>query len=329
MKTPDGTIYRYGSLTGRINSGGVTVSWLLDYVEDNDGNYIIYTYNRGHALMAYLTEISYGKNKNKDIGKVNTLTFTYENRFDPIPIYSISSTGNITQRLKNIICKTAGELYRKIELNYSDYHNFSTPTIAEYGADGAHSSNLLFNSKWFTGNYIYEKDHSVIKSPYKDFEDQTYMAADVNGNSISDLIGVFPYQQKIGNTTYYYKMVQIYNTEWKNEQWVNTPKNTHLLPADIDIDKNFKSYTTSNIALRLDGSARQWLIFPLFQKLNNISQIGFYIPATSTGYYSFGYNLEASSEAPLTALGDLTNDSRDNLIYLEKGHKSNIYPGKL
>ncbi|MCD8261985.1 MAG: VCBS repeat-containing protein, partial [Bacteroides sp.] len=208
-----------------------------------------------------------------------------------------------------------------------------------YGADGLFSSNTLFEwNKDFADYLPATYDRSVTQSPHKNFAEQVYIAADIDGDGISDLIGIFPYEQKVGNTTYYYKMVQVYGTEWNvdqwiitpnHNQWINTLKATYLLPADIDLDKNFKSYVSSNVAMRLNGTSRQWLIFPVFQKLNTLSQIGFYLLATSTGYYSFGYNLEASSEMPLTALGDFTNDSRDKFIYLEKGAKSGIYPGKI
>ena len=103
VKASDGSIYIYGSSTGRYING-VNSMWALDYAQDALGNYISYTYEQDGGL--YPTTITYGRNIHGTAGVTCTISFTYDN--------------STTKRLQRIECKYNGSIYRSYSFGYAD-----------------------------------------------------------------------------------------------------------------------------------------------------------------------------------------------------------------
>lgn len=103
VKANDGSIYKYGSSTGRYINGDNS-KWALDYAQDALGNYISYTYDQNGGL--YPTSITYGRNIHGTAGVDCTILFTYD---DSTP-----------KRLTKITCKYNENIYRSYTFNYAD-----------------------------------------------------------------------------------------------------------------------------------------------------------------------------------------------------------------
>ena len=103
VKASDGSIYKYGSSTGRYINGDNS-QWALDYAQDALGNYISYTYDQDGGL--YPTTITYGRNVHGTAGVTCTISFTYNN--------------SATKRLQSIECKYNGYTYRSYTFSYAD-----------------------------------------------------------------------------------------------------------------------------------------------------------------------------------------------------------------
>lgn len=103
VKASDGSIYIYGSSTGRYINGDNSM-WALDYAQDALGNYISYTYDQNGGL--YPTSITYGRNIHGTAGVNCVISFTYD-----------SST---PKRLTKIECRYNGNIYRSYTFSYSE-----------------------------------------------------------------------------------------------------------------------------------------------------------------------------------------------------------------
>ena len=103
VKAADGSIYKYGSSTGRYINGDNS-KWALDYAQDALGNYISYTYDQNGGL--YPTSITYGRNIHGTAGVDCVIYFTYDN--------------STTKRLTKIECKYNGKIYRSYLFNYAE-----------------------------------------------------------------------------------------------------------------------------------------------------------------------------------------------------------------
>lgn len=118
VKSMDGSIYKYGSSTGKYSDGRTNL-WALDYAQDALGNYISYTYGQDGGL--YPTSITYGRNIHGTAGVDCVISFTYE-----------TST---PRRLKSIVCKYGTSTYRSYTFNYDE----DTPTRLVSVTEGGRS----------------------------------------------------------------------------------------------------------------------------------------------------------------------------------------------
>lgn len=103
IKAADGSIYKYGSSTGRYINGDNS-KWALDYAQDALGNYISYTYDQNGGL--YPTSITYGRNIHGTAGVNCVISFTYD---DSTP-----------KRLTKIECKCSANRNRSYTFCYAE-----------------------------------------------------------------------------------------------------------------------------------------------------------------------------------------------------------------
>ena len=130
VKSMDGSIYKYGSSTGKY-SNGMTNQWALDYAQDALGNYISYTYGQDGGL--YPTSITYGRNIHGTAGVDCVISFTYET--------------SSSRRLKSIVCKYGTSTYRSYTFNYDE----DSPTRLVSVTEGGRS-----NSKYAPTEFVWE-----------------------------------------------------------------------------------------------------------------------------------------------------------------------------
>lgn len=135
----DGMKLYFGTTAGSkmTNSRG-TYRWLLDKIEDTNGNYLTLSYIQDSG-QAYVSNISYTGNSTTGASPAHSVDFILEERGDKI-LSSLSGTIITTaKRLKQIDVKAQGVLARKYAFNYTyspDTGRSLLTSIDQYGSDG-------------------------------------------------------------------------------------------------------------------------------------------------------------------------------------------------
>lgn len=333
VSTLDGITYKYGSQTGKIkySYNGTTAigTWYLDQVIDQYGNYILYTYEQdGTNLYAYLKRITYGSNKSTQTSSVE---FTYETRTDIIPIYFFEQRGAINKILTRVTSKIGTVVYRDYKLEYTkDYVCSRLTKVTEIAADGRSYNPTVIT--WTNQ----EKRNLVVSMPVipstsrKDFLDQSYVATDLNGDGISDVIGIFPSNITVGGIPTA-TCIQTYISNKNGNDIKFIIGDYYELDPSIDASKNLKSYMGGHLSMNLLGNGKSHYLMPWYKNIGGNKQLGFYlIGDTKANSILFARNLTAGTEMPVCATGDINNDGKDELVYLEKQSSTNgMFKGEI
>lgn len=325
-----------GRQTYSVGNSPRIYSWYLDYVEDSMGNYMNYSYFTLFTAM-YPTSITYGKNKNNSNSLTHTVTFQYESRPDMIPFVIEGDKGLMYFRLKDISTKTGDQLYRKYELNYSitsDAENKISrlTTITAKNSQGESLKPVKFEWTFTPSFYSYPSTPMVNAPstyPSMSFTDQQFTAADFNGDGLTDILGIAPVKIPTGpNSWTYDTYAYVYYAsvdDYGNTKFV-TGKN-YSLGASFQMG-DWKEHRGSSSAIDFDGDGINEFIVPHASINSQWKQIGFYIYSNTLNGV-FGYNLQRSSEMVVYATGDINNDGKGDIVFIEKGHSNNRYPGEI
>ena len=343
VKSPDGKIYYYGNTPGARQSytaGGSPkiYAWYLDYVEDPLGNYMNYTYNQWNYYM-YPGSITYGKNKNGSNSLLNKITFHYEIRSnDPQPFVIEGVKGIMNYRLIGISCETGSSVYRRYYLQYDTNSDgsgteFSRLTnVTEKNGNGEALKPVELTWSYLPGMSnapVSPQVNAASVYPAVAFSEQKFIAGDFNGDGLTDMMGIAPVQIPTGSgswtgDTYAYIYWASLNSNG-NVQFA-TGTNYRLGPGFELGDMQEQKAGTS--VLDFDGDGLNEFVVPHVSINNNWKQIGFYVYGnTVQGVY--GYDLQNSSEMPAYATGDFNNDGKGDIIFIEKGHNPDKYPGEI
>ena len=100
VRDKSGTLYKYGSSSAsRQQNQYGTFKWLLDTVQDLNGNYMTVTYSQDQGQV-YLSEIDYTGNTS-GLGTTNKITFTLASRNDQFVSFLSNSAVTTAKRLQN------------------------------------------------------------------------------------------------------------------------------------------------------------------------------------------------------------------------------------
>ena len=118
--TKDGTIHYYGTTSASRqddpDDSSRVFKWMIDKVEDTNGNYITYTYTKDRGEI-YLDKINYTGGSSQDPTKY--VQFYYDDtRTDAYPMYTTNFKVETAKRLKAIEVVADSSLVRAYELEY-------------------------------------------------------------------------------------------------------------------------------------------------------------------------------------------------------------------
>ena len=315
VKTKDGLVLKYGSAaSGKLKStSGTSTSyiqaWYLSRMENPDGVGVDYTYETA-GMGLYIKKIAYSG---------NTVEFYYDTRRDTMAVYMGSKTGFQDRILRKIIVKCEGEMFRTYEFEYT-FDRFSrlakitesngmnekkNPTVFEWGSYPAKTN-------------IDVKNITVEKSTLEpNFSKQFYTSVDLNGDGLSDIISYFPYEQPNGKEKECSSTaIQIYIAKKDGSNIKFELGNSNEIPSIIDSKKlkiKYGGFLTGDYF----GEGIQNAILPAHNKENNKDSVKFYI-FNDKSYRIIAQYLEFSSELPEVAVGDVDNDGKCELLYIEK-----------
>jgi RHS repeat-associated protein len=284
----------------------------------------------------YPNVITYGNNKNENNSLQNTVTFAYESRNnDAVPFVMEGVKGSMYYRLKAITSKTGNNIYRTCELQYNTTGDGGATQFSRLTSvtekNGAGEALKPVKLDWsflpsFSQNATSPTVSAASVYPSVAFSDQQFAAADFNGDGLADIMGISPVQIPTGSNsldgdTYAYIYWASLDT-YGNVQYISG-KNYSLGPEFKMGDWTEQRVGAS--AIDFDGDGINELLVPHVSINELWKQIGFYFYSNSMQKV-FGYDLKCSSEMVEYAAGDINNDGKGDVIYMEKGHSSNRYP---
>jgi RHS repeat-associated protein len=333
IQTKDGMKYHYGKNTGKqlyrildLSTGydlDKVNAWYLDYVEDIYGNYMNYNYEVSNSCL-YLQSIVYGKNRQNQALE-STLSFTYETRPDSIPFWIENARGTMNKRLTKIVSKTGNTTFREYQFAYANTDHFSrlTSVTLKNGSGEALKPTTL---RW---NYLpaftqecklpYVSEASVY--PSVDHIDQAFVAADMNGDGLCDLVGIFPSTEFTDNGVSSVTKVVTYRASIENGKYEFHSAGYQNYPSFAY--KDIKHVITGQTVGDLDGDGQKdvllvayddWAPFPKSAVFYSTKQSS--IPIAS---HEISSPLNGT-DTPIFTLADINNDGKDEIISLERNY---------
>jgi RHS repeat-associated protein len=325
VTSKDGYIREYAvsqDVYGEIGSHPLT--WYLQKVIDTNGNYMTYTYVTDEG-QTVLKSIDYTGNGTKE--PFESIVFTY-----------ISKTANYTYiggtkiankvLLSNIQIKYNNTtLLKRYDLSYltrGDKYYLQNVTLT--GQDNLKLNATTF--EWGDDNTVIAVNKLTVPTLPQTVnkEDRHWLSADVNGDGLSDAINIYPVTSVVNGVSQTKNYLQVFNATQTNGQ-VSFVMDAN---ANYDVGDNFsyanlKSFNPSIQFADLYGTNQEKIIVPqLIQSGGNT--ISFKILGTGTVQQP----LQTGNQIPIYTIGDINNDGKDEIIYIEKGKVSaGYYPGKI
>ncbi|NDW19297.1 hypothetical protein D0T53_10275 [Dysgonomonas sp. 216] len=330
VKSSNGMKYRLGTSSSSRQTYSIDGSprinaWYLSYAEDPLGNYIDYTYTKNNYFV-YPNTITYGKNKNGTNSLQNTVTFNYESRNDVMPFVMEGIKGSVSRRLKSITSKTGNETYRIYEFVYNTTGDaggtkFSRLTdIVIKNSEGQALKPTKLNWEYLPAfSSTSTTIPSVQNNPFhnKPFDDQTFTAMDVNGDGLTDLVGIYQYEGIFSASAYCASLDE-------NGEIRFTYDRSWLLGTSIYC--NFQGFSPIDI----DGDGINEILVPTLYTDLNAEVVEFVLfNSQRTIPSSFSHAISKGRQMPVYATGDMNNDGKTDVIFIEKEKNTDKYICKI
>lgn len=345
VKAPDGKIYTYGAnadsrLTYVSGEGKCRIaSWSLSSIEDVYGNRVEYYYTR-NGLYAYPREIVYGLNSKNTRGITCKITFNYEPTAGATVFNIEGQRGIIDRRLSSIVTSCGGAVYRKYTFGYdSTTDGALTKTdrlisIQEENGDGEKLAPVILEWEPLPYTSIASRKIAVsteMKFPYLEAIYKNFFAADLNGDGVSDIIRISPYDITSSGSGYRntYAFVSQSRVDSIGQISYSTPVYFTLPP--VSQTKDIIITMGGSSLLDFDGDGLNDLIISMSDRTNDVLAEKFYIIYGKD--IGMGRVLRASitvpqhnnNKSPLFATFDMDNDGKDEVFAVERGEYEGVY----
>ena len=343
IETPDGMRYNYGKgsslYTVTIGNEEHYVAWYLSARFDRHNTDVSYTYLHDENCI-YPSGVYYDD---------KMVAISYENRGNDPRTYYIGSTPvTMRKRIRTITVKkkVSGEVYRRYTLSYdttSDqsgtrYSRLVSVTESNALGDSLKPVTIAWNNlpgfELKSDTLLYEKmgienNHTI--------DDKQFMATDINGDGISDLIYIYLVKEynefhSLVDRTYIFTALSCKNNDgtitynrWKQYiaddifSFVMIQSLPYGYPTmDIDGD-GLKDLALTNNYTNYDEFAYFTYSILLGSTMYDGSSL-FHLPQfTLSGHYI--------DEAPIYTISDYDNDGRSEIFHIETGLSNGVYNG--
>lgn len=309
VKTVDGSIYRYGSLaTGRMQySADACYEWALDYAEDQQGNYITYSYYLD-AFTLYPASITYGRNKYNNSTPLYSLSFIYSPRPDKIPVHRFETSASFGQLLTRIVCKSQNLIYKRYELAY-DVNVYSHLTsVQEFGLQSESYPATTFVWQDIPSYDLGQKSPSVPHALSQSVDDTYYFSTDVDNDGKSELVGL--YSSFTGFAPYTAMQV------WKHDRLTSNfqQDDSYITQAGLSIPGMYSSLRYGGVVAHLSRRPDNTVLLPYLMNLNGAA-MRFQCMKEDA---SIDFPLRSSANNVCYTLADVDKNGIDEIILIEQ-----------
>ena len=285
--SPDGIVIRYGATdNSRVeftNGAGQTrvLSWYVSSKDDPNANYMEYTYMQDH-LTLYPTRISYGKNRTAGTGADNSIRFTYSGvEAGTIRTFVAGGVrGGVYKCLTEVRTMTGENVYRKYTLDYNPFLDSSRVRFERLVAvtvrNGAGEQLFPVVLDWnAVGNHEREVESFPFSMssahPGATILDSLFMAADMDGNGLADIIRLSKVRTDRIQTGYAY--VHLASMGPDGLQYASTP---HRIETGVLYDKGSQACVMGGKSVAdLDGDGLSDVLVALYHVYGSERRVTF------------------------------------------------------
>lgn len=220
IKTPDGLTFQYGKTSdsklifNNASGNRRIASWHINRTEDVKGNYMTVKYKQVDYYL-YPESVLYGMNSIKDRGLKNKIEINYEDiGATPNYFFLEDKKGSINKRIASITSSSNDEVFRKYILSYdvtSDKSMFPYARLISIQEKNGYGDSLTPTKISWSSLTDGSIAVARIKDPTLNINDmiilddskKAYMAADVTGDGISDIIVIATGKKRYTQNTPY------------------------------------------------------------------------------------------------------------------------------
>lgn len=349
VTTADGVKYQYGrtgnsALNFHYNYLNRCAAWYICTATDKYDNTINYHYTIEN-LCVLPDYISYGSNTNQERGIDCRIDFTYSDiAASNVRSFRIMGVqGSFTKKLSEVTCSINNQTYRRYVLGYNESSDNSNgkfsrlTTITEYNASGDNFPPVHIN--W---NYLQSPNVSRItksfptdcSSTFREENDRSFIAMDMNGDGISDIIRITNVTGRYGADSGIYAYISYGNrsTSTSNISFSSSIVGCWRLEGNIDMGI-FKRYSNGIAFADLNGDGLNDFVTQEYNLIEDQAQIkyrtiyGVDVDRGNTDDIGpFCNNLKSvNSKNPVFVTADFTGDGKSEIMYIEDDAVSGQY----
>ena len=256
-----------------------------------------------------------------------TILFNYENRTDSVPTYLFGEQRYLKKRLKSIVCKYDGNIYRTYTLNYAEAIFSHLTSVTETGTGSSTVPPTTF--EWeVPSEFLLD-----CKSRYMDMHDRrdsdivSFFSADLDGDGNSEIVSVENISRFNPDSITSLFYVRKYNPGTQTFDFTDF----------YDVKSTRVDVLNKSISIRASHKTGSSLVLPYCRRFSNYvggvpNQMHFAFPEEDNWEVTVrmvGHSTD-NEKHPIYTFFDSDRDGLDNIFILEKEDVGNgIYPANL
>ena len=336
VTSPDGMKTLFGSVANARLTFTDTVgvqrvhSWYVSRQEDARGNYITYSYLHDQ-LTVYPQTITYGKNTQTGTGAENYIRFTYTGVYAPtLRSFVIGGQrGYVAKCLESVRTMTGTAVFREYLLNYDPFSDGSTKKFERLTSvtckNGAGEQMKPVTLTWNTMPGSNQQTTTTSYNwtcahPDYSVEDSLFLAADMDGNGLADIIRIS--KERNNGTDYNYAYIHYASKGNDGVIAYGSPVIAYI--GSNNEESHFVRTKIANLISDTDGDGLSDLVIPYYFDNSETRSVLFTIARGKALREGTTYFLNSCSAPLMTAsrqmaflTGDLNNDGREDILFLE------------